>query len=97
VQFLNELRRGTAEQPFKHLDAAPLVDARLRSPAQPQLPGLWAPLVYAAGEAALDGLLVATLRAGTRDPALSPRRGKNLVERLKELRLSAEDVRKLLR
>jgi transcriptional regulator with XRE-family HTH domain len=63
----------------------------------PELRVLWAPLVYAAGEAALERLLVASLRAGTPDPGLSPRRRKNLVGRLKARGLSADDVRKLVR
>jgi len=92
------LRRGTEAQLFKHLDAALLVDAwpAVAPRLSPELRGLWAPMVYAAGEAAIDQLIIASLRAGTPDPLLSPRRRKNLVERLKARGLSADDVRKLL-
>jgi transcriptional regulator with XRE-family HTH domain len=93
------LRRGNEDQIFKHLDAALLVDAwpTVAPRLSPELRGLWAPLVYAAGEAAIDRLLIATLRAGRLDPPLSPRRRRNLVERLKDRGLSAEDVRRLIR
>lgn len=93
------IRRGDEAQLFKHLDAALLVDAwpAVAPRLSPELRGLWAPLVYAAGEAAIDRLLIASLRAGARDPALSPRRRKNLVKRLKDRGLSADEVRRLLR
>lgn len=93
------LRRGSEVQLFKHLDGALLVDAwpAVAPRLSPELRGLWAPLVYAAGEAAIDQLLIASLRAGTPDSPLSPRRRKNLVKRMKERGLSADDVRKLLR
>lgn len=92
------LRRGDEAQLFKHLDAALLVDAwpAVAPRLSPELRGLWAPLVYAAGEAVIERLLIAGLRSGTPDPLLSPRRRKNLVRRLKARGLSADDVRKLL-
>jgi transcriptional regulator with XRE-family HTH domain len=93
------LRRGDEAQLFKHLDAALLVDAwpTIAPRLSHELRGLWAPLVYAAGEATIDRLLIASLRGAARNPALSPRRRKNLVKRLKDRGLSADDVRRLLR
>lgn len=93
------LRRGDEAQLFKHLDAALLVDAwpAVAPRLNPELRGLWAPLVYAAGDAAIDQLLITSLRASTRNAPLSPRSRKNLIERLKERGLSADEVRKLLR
>lgn len=93
------LRRGDEAQLSKHLDAALLVDAwwAVAPRLSPEPRGLWAPLVYAAGRTAIDQLLIATLRAAARHPALSPRSRTRLVERLKERGLAADDIRELLR
>lgn len=92
------LRRGTEEQMFNHLDAALLVDAWpvVAPRVSPQLRGLWAPLVYAAGEAAIDQLLIASLRVARRAPS-SRRARKQLVERLATRGLNAEQTREVLR
>lgn len=93
------LLRGDEAQLVRHLDSALLVDAwpAVAPRLSPELRGLWAPLVYTAGEAAIDQLLMASLRAGKTNPPLSPCRRRSLVERLKDRGLSAEDVRRLLR
>lgn len=68
------LRNGDKTQPFTHLDAALLVDAWANAAPglTPDLRPLRHPLVYAAGEAAIDQLVIGGLQAGR--PAVPSRR-----------------------
>lgn len=92
------IRRGSEDQLFTHLDAALLVDAwpEVAPRLSPELRQLWRPLVYAAGEAAIDHLLIASLRADRPEP-LSRQAQSRLIERLATQGLTAEQIRDALR
>ena len=66
--YIRLLRRGT--ETFAHLDAALLVEAwpEVAPHLDPELRRLWHPLVYVAGEAVIDQLLIAGLQAGGPGP-----------------------------
>lgn len=92
------LRHGTEEQLFAHLDATLLVDAwpDVAPRLSPELRPGWDPLVYAAGEAVIDQLLIAGLQARRPDP-LGRRAHERLVERLAARGPTAEQIRRMLR
>lgn len=92
------LRRGAEEQLFTHLDAALLVDSwpNIAPRISPELREFWQPLVYAAGEAVIDQLLIAGLQAGRTAP-LGRQTRERLVERLVARGLTAQQIRQLLR
>ena len=91
-------QHGDEEQLFTHVDGALLVDAwpDVAPGLSPALRRLWQPLVYAAGEAVIDQLLIGDLQAG-RPAALSRHARERLVERLAARGLTPEQIRRVLR
>ena len=92
------LQHGDERKMFTHLDAALLVDAwpDVEPRLSPDVRALWQPLVYAAGEAVLEQVLIAGLQAGPPEP-LSKRARERLIDRLVERGLTAEQIRQVLR
>jgi transcriptional regulator with XRE-family HTH domain len=92
------LRRGSQEQLFKHLDAALLVDAwpDVAPRLSPELRHHWAPLVYAAGEAVINEMLIAGLRNEHSKPLRRPAK-KQLIARLTARGLTVDEIRQVLR
>lgn len=91
------IERGDEEQLITHVDGALLVDAwpDVAPRLSPDLRRLWHPLVYSAGEAVLDQLLIVGLKAGRSAP-LSRQARERLVKRLASRGLTAEQIRRVL-
>lgn len=96
--YLWLLQHGDEEQLFTHVDGALLVDAwsDVAQGLSLDLRHLWHPLVYAAGEAVIDQLLIAGLQA-RRPKSLTRQARERLIERLAAEGLSAEQIRQELR
>ena len=91
------LQHGDEEQLFSHVDGALLVDAwpDVAPRLSPALRRLWHPLVYAAGEAVIDQLLIAGLQARRPKP-LTHQARERLIERLAARGLDAEQIRRVI-
>jgi hypothetical protein len=92
------LGHGDETHLFTHLDGALLVDAwpDVAPRLSYDLRRLWHPVVYAAGEAVIDQLLIAGLQPSRPKP-LTRQGRERLVERLIARGLTADEIRRVLR